>query len=459
MAAKWNKKEYQTLKIEFFRSKASSYAVLSLRKIPYIFAVLTSIPKKFWMKSSAVFLFRTKQAMSNHLQQYSPPWLHWLALLLALNSFAVIYTLILGWEHSFFAHQGIFPWFDVLLIHLVRWNSWIIFVPLIVRLAKNYRLEARQISFRAVAVHCFASAFVPIAHFVFMRNIAYLLGHSETIQNFHTHTLWWMILRFLATLSGFFLSFGFYWLIVAGVYARGVSRRYHEQELRASRLEAQLSNARLDALKAQLHPHFLFNTLNSISTLLYKDVELADTMIARLGDFLRMTLHNGNTPFVTLGEEFEFVRCYLEIETLRFQDRISAEFAIPPDLLDAAVPNMLLQPLVENAVQHGFSAEYLGHGVITVRAWQDDRHSLTIEVRDTGSGFDGVEFQEGIGLGNTRARIAQLYGAEGHFSVKSYSSSTLNSGTQIRITLPLQRTNTDVERKYIGRQYSQTGKY
>jgi LytS/YehU family sensor histidine kinase len=166
-----------------------------------------------------------------------------------------------------------------------------------------------------------------------------------------------------------------------------------------------------------------------------------------------MTLQNGNTPFVALREEFAFVRCYLEIETLRFQDRISAEFAIPPDLLDAAVPNMLLQPLVENAVQHGFSAEHLEHGVITVRAWQNDTHSLTIEVRDTGSGFEGVEFQEGIGLGNTRARIQQLYGAEGHFSVKSYTNKNLNGGTQIRITIPLQRMNADVEKKYAKRQY------
>jgi LytS/YehU family sensor histidine kinase len=108
---------------------------------------------------------------------------------------------------------------------------------------------------------------------------------------------------------------------------------------------------------------------------------------------------------------------------------------------------------VENAVQHGFSAEYLEHGVITVRAWQDDIHSLTIEVRDTGSGFDGVAFQEGIGLGNTRTRIAQLYGADGHFSVKSYTNSNLNGGTQIRITIPLQRMDAGFAKKYAEEQY------
>lgn len=386
-----------------------------------------------------------------------PPWFGWAVLLLGLNCFGALYTLVLGSEYYFYeppqtamtatpaGTTSVFPWQSTLQIHLIRWNTWILFVPFIVQLARKYRFETGRIAVGALGVHCLASVVIPVLHFVFMSNIAYLLGHPETITNFHTHTLWWMILRFFVTAYGFMLSAGLYWLWVAGVHTQDYYRRYRKQELRASQLEVQLATARLDALKAQLHPHFLFNTLNSISALLYKDVEMADTMLARLGDFLRMTLESAGGQFVTLRQEFDFVRCYLDIETLRFQDRITSELVLPADLYDAAVPNMLLQPLVENAVHHGFaSSERHEKGVITVRAWQEDTHSLTIEVCDTGSGFDGSEFREGIGLGNTRARITKLYGLSGAFGIKSYRQNnspndSLRQGTQVRITIPLRR--------------------
>src|ERR1700724_2388633 len=183
--------------------------------------------------------------------------------------------------------------------------------------------------------------------------------------------------------------------------------RLRAQELRASRLEAQLAQAQLSALKMQLHPHFLFNTLNSISALLHGDVEAADRMVARLGDFLRLTLENSETQEVTLDQELEFLQCYLDIELTRFQDGLRVEFDIAPETRDALTPNLILQPLVENAIRHGI-AHRIEPGRVEIRS---ERHGdrLHIEVRDDGPGF--ASNTPGIGLSNTRARLERLYGS------------------------------------------------
>src|SRR5215212_2936027 len=141
--------------------------------------------------------------------------------------------------------------------------------------------------------------------------------------------------------------------------------------LRASQLETQLSQAQLQALKMQLHPHFLFNTLHLISALIHKDTETARKMIARLGDFLRLTLENSGTQEVTLREEIEFLSCYLEIERIRFQDRLTTRISIDPEAFEAQVPNLILQPLVENAIRHAVAPRST-QGEIEIRAKHED---------------------------------------------------------------------------------------
>ena len=155
--------------------------------------------------------------------------------------------------------------------------------------------------------------------------------------------------------ANFSEGIGIYLLIALTSYALDYYRRYREGQLRTLQLEAQLSQAQLQALKMQLHPHFLFNTLHSISALLTKDVEAARKMITRLGDFLRLTLENSGSQEVTLQQEMEFLSCYLEIERIRFQNRLVTRLDLAEQTLDAKVPNLILQPIVENAIRHGIA--------------------------------------------------------------------------------------------------------
>jgi len=155
-------------------------------------------------------------------------------------------------------------------------------------------------------------------------------------------------------------------------------RRFRERELRSAQLQAQLSDTRLLALKSQLQPHFLFNTLHSISSLMLTDVRAADTMIARLSDLLRMSLKDDGGHLTSLKRELEFAQAYLEIEKIRFGNRLRVKFEIAPEALDLKVPHLLLQPLIENSIKHGISTSNAG-GEVTVRAsLLDDRLNLSI---------------------------------------------------------------------------------
>jgi two-component system, LytTR family, sensor kinase len=163
----------------------------------------------------------------------------------------------------------------------------------------------------------------------------------------------------------------------------------------------------------QLHPHFLFNTLHSISALLKKDTDAARRMITRLGDFLRLTLENSGDQEVTLQQEMDFLRCYLEIERIRFQDRLVTRVAVEPQVLDAKVPNLILQPIVENAIRHGISPRSTP-GLIEIEA-KPRNGALRIQVRDNGPGLpehrsSDTLFRKGLGLANTETRLERLYG-------------------------------------------------
>lgn len=217
-------------------------------------------------------------------------------------------------------------------------------------------------------------------------------------------------------------NYGIYGLIVLFNQVFRYYRRFREGELRASRLQTQLTQAQLEALKMQLHPHFLFNTLHSISALLHRDPDAADRMIARLGDFLRLTLENSGTQEVSLQKELEFLTCYLEIERVRFQDRLTTSVEVDTAALDAPVPNLILQPIVENALRHGI-AQTRGPGRVEISAKRENG-SLRIRVRDNGPGFVAITrpddgLKEGLGLSNTRARLEQLYGGAHRFELEN----------------------------------------
>lgn len=209
----------------------------------------------------------------------------------------------------------------------------------------------------------------------------------------------------------------------AAVYYR-VSK---DRTVRASQLEASLAQAQLQMLRMQLQPHFLFNTLHSISALMHKDVRRADSMIAALSDLLRMSLQNIGAQEVPLQSELDFLQRYVEIMQLRFGDRLNVTMDVEPDVRDARVPNLFLQPLVENSFRHGFGD--LGQGSIAIAVRRED-DMLHCEIVDNGRGLRPGH-KEGVGFASTRQRLAHLYGDRHTFSVHGAP------GEGVRVTMAI----------------------
>jgi LytS/YehU family sensor histidine kinase len=187
-------------------------------------------------------------------------------------------------------------------------------------------------------------------------------------------------------------------------------REARDRQVKSLELESLLHQARLDALRSQLNPHFLFNALHSIAELVHENPKLAEKLIVRLGELLRQVLQSATLQEVTLADELEFIRGYVDIEQMRLGERLRVIWDVPPELLPARVPSLILQPLVENAIQHGI-APTAKAGILTLRAGREDAF-LRLEVRDTGPGVahESQDRQKGIGLANTRARLQRLYG-------------------------------------------------
>ena len=208
--------------------------------------------------------------------------------------------------------------------------------------------------------------------------------------------------------------------------------KYRDRDLRASRLETQLAQAQLQVLRMQLQPHFLFNTLHTISALMHTDLRSADRMLALLGDLLRESLERVGAQEVTLKQEMEFVDRYIEIERTRFRDRLSVARSVDPALLDAYVPNLILQPLVENAIRHGISRRAGGGRVEIAARRTGDR--IVLSVCDDGPGVpDQAEARTGVGLVNTRGRLQQLYGAAHTF----LTTNRAEGGFEVVLSFPV----------------------
>jgi two-component system, LytTR family, sensor kinase len=220
--------------------------------------------------------------------------------------------------------------------------------------------------------------------------------------------------------------------IVLIAHAVSYHRSFRGGEHRKAQLESQLATARLEALKSQLQPHFLFNTLHSISSLMLTDVAAADRMMSLLSDLLRMSL-SGSSQITTLGDELEFVNTYLQIEKIRFEDRLKVVLDIDPDTLDALVPRLLLQPLVENAVRHGVSRLPSG-GQIRIVSSRSERQ-LVLRVIDNGPGFapsGSTPERAGLGLQATRERLCTLYAVEQQMDIRDVRE----GGVEVCLRIP-----------------------
>jgi signal transduction histidine kinase len=232
----------------------------------------------------------------------------------------------------------------------------------------------------------------------------------------------------------------FYWGIVAAAHGLAYYRSGKDRELRESQLEARLAEARLQVLQMQLHPHFLFNSLNAISELVHEDTETADRMITGLSDLLREVLVAGqhDAQHVTLGRELDILNRYLDIQQARFGDRLRVDITVEPTVHQALVPYLLLQPLVENAIRHGLSA-HADAGYIRIGASRD-AGTLILRIQDDGRGFTTGDKQgEGVGLGNTRARLTALYGASHRLNIENAP----DGGGVVTIVLPLTFTSAE----------------
>lgn len=224
-----------------------------------------------------------------------------------------------------------------------------------------------------------------------------------------------------------------YWATVGVFHGIGIYRRLRDREHRARDLERQLTQAHLDSLRAQLHPHFLFNTLHTISSLIHSRPDTADRIVVRLSELLRASLDQSAHHEITLREELAFLDRYLEIEQARFGDRLMVERQFEPETADALVPALILQPLVENAVRHGIEPRAAA-GRIVIRARRFGE-TLELAVHDNGPGIDTQATgprRQGIGLSNTRSRLNQLYGEAQAFELNAPAS----GGLEARITLP-----------------------
>jgi signal transduction histidine kinase len=308
------------------------------------------------------------------------------------------------------------PLYFLIALNVTYWYAWAILVPGMLWMARRFPF-GRDTWRRAVAMHCLGVLAFTFTHAVLVISARWLiiesLGGGEALIGRP-----FSFSRSFQEL--FFLNFDWemmtYWAVIGLSHAVDFHRQSQERELTAAHLETRLAEANLQALQRQLHPHFLFNTLHTISALMHRDTEAADAMLERLSDLLRLTLDRIGTQQVRLKDELDFIDKYLEIERARFGDRLRVNFDVDPGILDASVPNLLLQPLVENAVRHGIAPKVGGGMVEIVARREGDR--LRLIVRDNGFGLpaDTLQaFNKGVGLSNTRSRLEHLFGDRQRF--------------------------------------------
>lgn len=341
----------------------------------------------------------------------------WLRLGLILAIFTLVGVLEAGQNImlQYLSNRSPSGW-RALLLGVTDWYIWAALTPFILWGSQLYPIEQRNWPGR-VFFHVFVGILCATAVIVLMIPI---------LERVHQNMEWLFTPRPADSVEVAINLLGFrfviylivYWSIVGVSHAMAYYRKFREREMQAILLESRLAQTQLQMLKMQLQPHFLFNTLNAISALMHQDVELADQMLARLAQLLRSTLETAGTQEVSLKQELEFVELYLEIEQARFGPRLIVRMDADPETMDASVPNLILQPLVENAVRHGVAPRpETGH--IEIRARRENG-SLRVDVMDDGPGLasdSSLRKREGVGLANTRARLQQIYGDEHQFTL------------------------------------------
>jgi hypothetical protein len=293
------------------------------------------------------------------------------------------------------------PWAAPALVELFYWIPWLLLAPLLLWLARRFPLTPeewrRNVPIQLVLGLGFAAIEAAGSAAAEMVALRWVLGATpdrpgSTLAVYTVIALWK------------------YWVFLGIANGVSAARRSRERATHAAQLESQLTTARLQALEARLHPHFLFNALHSASMLALVDPDAASRLLAKLAELIRGTVHGDQAAEVTLGQELALVDRYLDIERIRFPDRLRVALAVEPEAWDARVPNLLLQPLVENAIRHGI-APVSTAGRLTIRGRRVGPE-LVVEVEDDGPGPPAgwsLESNRGLGLSATAARLELLY--------------------------------------------------
>jgi two-component system, LytTR family, sensor kinase len=314
---------------------------------------------------------------------------------------------------------------------ILTWLAWAPLTPAIVWLARRYSLVEDAWK-RNLIIHLPAFLFISGLHTAAATAITLSIKPFDNMGS--SPFMFWP--RFLSRLKGSFGSDLLVYGAVIGIcYALDYYRKYRDREFLASRLEAQLAQAQLDSLRMQLHPHFLFNTLNSIVGLVRDNKNSAAvSMLVGLSDLLRHALEHSAQHEVQLREELNFIKLYLKIQEMRFSDRLQIEFDIDPATTKALVPNLILQPLTENALRHGI-ARSADSGLVGISSAITDGH-LRLTVYDNGAGLPDdwqMKGSAGIGLANTAARLQQLYDDNHQFDIRNRDG----GGVEVVILIPM----------------------
>ncbi len=320
------------------------------------------------------------------------------------------------------------PWLRAVAAEAVYWLSWWILAPAVFAWCR--RLRGAPMPLRILGLLAGALVALIVAPLIadligkVLTALRWCVGECEAVPVLLSPAWVMQVVRQAG------VNLPVYAGVVLAWHAASFYRDARDRQLRAAQLESRLHQARLEALRSQLNPHFLFNALHSIAELIHQDPGLAERLIVRLGELLRLVLETSNRAELTLGEELEFIRGYLDIEQMRLGERLRVQWDIASDVLPLRVPSLILQPLVENAIQHGIAA-ISAPGTLTLRA-RRDAGFLAIEITDTGPGVaKNAERPQGIGIANTRARLQGLYGDR-----QSLELEQREAGTIVELRLP-----------------------
>lgn len=331
---------------------------------------------------------------------------HWHIWAVSLAFWTVYATIDTAGSFAIFALRGQrVSSMDVIVWNFAEAYVWVVFTPVIWAITQRFEFTGKRWK-ESLAIHVLLGlAIMVFISWLFLTSMD-SLDWGGILTPFPNR----LMSLALQDLPRYFVT-----VAVAQMVLYYTASREHEAE--SAKLETSLAEARLQILRSQIEPHFLFNTLNSIAALATQDPSAAERMTLQLADLLRVSLDCARSQEIPLRQELEFLQSYLEIQQMRFRDRLTIHMNVAPDLLSVPVPSLILQPLVENAIRHGI-AKSAGPGYIRITAARENGY-IKLDIDDNGAGMcDGGELHEGVGLSNTRARLKQLYGLRHRFRVE-----------------------------------------